>query len=261
MAFRAFTALNSGATNQPSTISSVVPASCVAGDVLIITGQQSRGTNTLTVANSGPSTPSLVSGPQVTDANNTVYVWVLTLASGDLGATITINAPSGGYFDGSLHAFSGVQRTGMLSQVTNVSTAATSVTTPTVTTTVANCDIVQILALRSATTTSATATPPATQTRDGAATTGASGASPSFTVVNGHRTTPGAAGSYGGATWTLSQACTGSLFTIALQPTGVSGTDTGFMAYWVDSAGTSHRCDVYWVNASGTAVQISSKTS
>jgi len=261
MPFRAFTALHSGTTTQVNTITGTVPAACAAGDVLLIAAQQSSGTNTLTVTNSGPTTPTLVSGPQVTTNNNTVYVWVMALAAGDLGATVTVTAPGGGYFDGALHAFSGVQVTGLVSAVASITAAATTITTPAVTTTVANCDIATILALRSTATTSPTATPPSSQTRDGAATTGASGASPSFTVVGGHRTTPGAAGSYGNAAWTLSSASTGSAFTVALQPTSVAGSDTGFTASYVDSGGTVHRCDVFYADASGALVQVSSKTS
>src|SRR5690349_18624343 len=114
MPFRAFTALHSGTTNQPSSISGTVPAACAAGDVLIAAAQISSGTATMTVANSGPTVPTLISGPQqVTGNNDTTYGWLLPLAAGDLGATITINATHSGYFDGLLLAMSGVQATGM----------------------------------------------------------------------------------------------------------------------------------------------------
>lgn len=263
MAFRAFTALHSGTTTSVNTITGTVPASCAAGDVLIITGQQGSGTNTLTCTTNGPTVPSLVSGPQITLANNDVWLWSLPLASGDLGKTVTITAGSGngGYFVGTLHAFSGVQTTGLQVQVSSVSTATTSLTTPALTTTVANSEVINIYALRAASATTPVVTVPGSHTKDGAATTGAASASPSFSLTNSHRTTVGAAGSYGGLSATVNTASTGTLFTVALQPTSVSGTDTGFMAYRVDSGGASHRCDVFYVNASGTPVQVSSKTS
>lgn len=262
MAFRAFTALHSGTTNQVASISGTVPAACVAGDVLIIASQHSSGSSTATVANSGPTAPSLVSGPQqVTGNNDTSYAWLLPLAAGDLGATITITASAGGYFDGLLLAMSGVQATGMVAAESQVNAAVSTLTTPTVTTPVDNCEIVTIAALRSASATTPVVTVAGTQTKDGAATTGASGASPSFSITAAHRATVGAAGTYGGSTWTVNTPVTGVLFTVALQPAATAGTDAGFMAYYADGAGTMHRCDVFYADGSGTKVQVSSKTS
>jgi hypothetical protein len=263
MAFRAFTGLHSGTTNQTNSISGTVPAACVAGDLLVIAAQVSAGTATMTVTSSGPTSPTLVTGPQqVTGNNDTTYVWLLPLAAGDLGATITIASTSAGYFDGLLLAMSGVQATGMVAAEGLVNSAVSSVTTPTVTTTVDGCDIVSILALRAPSATTPVATPPGTQTKDGAATTGASGALPSFSITAGHRTTPGAAGSYGGSTWTLNTPSTGVLVTVALQPVATAGTDTGLKTYYAHPiTGALMRCDVFYADASGTLVQVSSKTS
>jgi hypothetical protein len=259
VAFRAITLVHSGTTNQVSSISGTVPATTQAGDVLIIAGQQSSGVNTLST--SGPTTPSLISGPQITNSNNDAWLWGMDVSADDLGATATISSTGSGYFAGLLMTMSGVQTTGLVVATTKVTTATTSLTTPAVTTTVANANIVNIYALRAASATTPIVTVPGTHTKDGAATTGASGASPSFSLTASHRTTPGAAGSYGGSTATTNVAVTGTLFTLALQPTATGGTDAGLKVYYVDSGGVDRRCSVYYVNAAGVDVQVSDKTS
>ena len=259
MAFRAITLVHSGTTNQESSISGTVPATTQAGDVLIIAGQQSSGVNTLST--SGPTTPSLISGPQITNSNNDVWVWGMDVSADDLGSTATISSNGSGYFAGLLLVMSGVQTTGLAVATTKITTATTSLTTPALTTTVANTNVVNLYALRAASATIPVVTVPGTHTKDGAATTGASGASPSFSLTASHRTTPGAAGSYGGLSATTNVAVTGTLFTIGLQPTATVGADAGFKVYKVSSAGVDQRLSVYYVNAAGVDVQVSDKTS
>lgn len=259
MAFRGITLVHSGTTNQVSSISGVVPASAVAGDVLIIAGQQSSGVNTLST--SGPTTPSLISGPQITNSNNDAWLWGMDMSADDVGATATISSNGAGYFDGLLLAMSGVQTTGLVVNTNKITTATTSPASPSVTTTVANCDIVCVWALRAASATTPVLTAPGTHTKDGAATTGASGASPSFSLTATHRTTPGAAGTFGGSTATTNVPVTGTVFTLALRPTASAGTDAGFKVYKVSSAGVDQRVSVYYVNAAGVDVQVSDKTS
>ena len=259
MPFRGITLLHSGTTNQVSSISGTVPAATQAGDVLIIAGQQSSGVNTLST--SGPTTPSLISGPKITNSNNDAWVWGMDCSADDLGATATISSTGAGYFDGLLLVMSGVQTTGLIVTTTSITSATTSLTTPAITTTVANSEVICIYALRAASATTPVVTVPGTHTKDGAATTGAAGASPSFSLTASHRTTPGAAGSYGGASASTNVAVTGTLFSIALQPTAVAGTDAGFKVYKVSSGGVDQRVSVYYVNAAGVDVQVSDKTS
>jgi hypothetical protein len=259
VAFRAITLLHSGTTNQVSSISGTVPGSAAAGDVLLQIGQQSSGTNTLSTSGL-PTVPALVSGPQVTNSNNDVWVWASRLVAGDLGDTAVIGSSGAGYFDGLLVAFSGDQMTGLQVSASKVTTATTSLTTPALTTTVANCDIVNLYALRSATSTIPVVTQPGTHTKDGAATTGASGG-PKFSVTATHRTTVGAAGAYGSSSASTNVAVTGVIFTIALQPAATAGTDTGFKVYKVSSGGVDQRMSVYYVDSTGTDVQVSDKTS
>jgi hypothetical protein len=260
MAFRGIALLHSGTTGQVSSISGAVSGtSAVAGDVLLAVGQQSSGTNTLSI--SGLTTaPALVSGPQITNSNNDVWAWASRLVTGDLSDTAVIGSSGAGYFDGVLLAFSGDQMTGLQVATTKVTTATTSLTTPALTTTAANCDIINIYALRSATSTTPVVTQPGTHTKDGAATTGPSGG-PKFSTTATHRTSVGAAGAYGGLSATSSVAATGVIFTIALQPAATAGTDTGFKVYKVSSAGVDQRVSVYYVDAGGTDVQVSDKTS
>jgi len=259
MAFRAVTLLHSGTTNQVSSISGTVPGSAVAGDVLLIAAMQGSGTNTLSVSGLA-TTPALVSGPQIVNSNVDVWVWAVRLDAADLGDTVTVTSTGGGYFAGVLHAFSGDQMTGLQVAVTKVTTAATSLVTPSLTTTVANCDIVTLWALRSASATTPVVTVPGTQTKDGAATTGASAASPSFSLTASHRTTVGAAGAYGGSTGTANTASTGVLFTVSLQPAAVAGADGGFKVYKVSSGGVDQRVSIYYVDGT-TDVQVSDRTS
>lgn len=259
MAFRAITLVHSGTTNQTNSISGVVPGTAVAGDVLIIAGQQSSGVNTLST--SGPTTPSLVSGPQITNSNNDAWVWAMDMSADDLGSTATITSSGSGYFAGLLVVMSGVQATGLQVSTTKVTTATTSLTTPALTTTVANAEIINLYALRAASSTTPVVTQPGTHTKDGSATTGASGASPRFSLTATHRTTTGAAGAYGGQAATTNVAVTGTLFTIALQPTVSAGTDAGLKVYYVSSGGVNTRCSVFYVNSAGTDVQVSDKTS
>jgi hypothetical protein len=259
MGFRGITLLHSGTTNQVSSISGTVPAAAVAGDVLVIAGRQSSGVNTLST--SGPTTPSLISGPQITNSNNDAWLWGMDMSADDLGATATISSSGAGYFDGLLLVMSGVQTSGLIVTVTKVTSATTSLTTPAITTTVANSEVINLYALRAASSTTPVGTVPGSHPKDGATSTGASGASPRFSLTASHRTTPGAAGSYGGLSASTNVAVTGTIFSLALQPTATAGTDTGFKVYYVNSAGVDQRVSVYYVNSAGVDVQVADKSS
>lgn len=257
MTFRAYASMNTNSTSQPSSISGSYPTACVAGDVVLICAIQSTGTNTITIASSGPTTPTLLSGPDRINSNLTAYLWSVPLASGDVGGSVTLTASAGAYFIGAMAAFAGrATSTPVFTEGTASATA--SLTTPTVTTTADLSDVAFFYTTRVASTTHPTVTTAGSQTKAGEAYTAAA-VTQNYAVTAAYRTTPGGAGAYGGSVATVSPTATSAvLYTVGLAP--LVTTSSGFKVYKVNSGGTTTRVSVYKVNSGGTTTQIASST-
>lgn len=259
MPFRDITLLNDNATRQYGSIGGAAPALSQAGDKLLICAVQNT-TNTFTITSSGPTVPVLRSGPDTLSTNETAYLWSLTMAAGDVGATYTISAGSGGWFVGAIVAFSNASSAApVLPAAPTKDSNVTSTTAPTITTTADNSDVCSIWVARAASGTVPVLTTPSGHTKAGAANTSDS-SSPNLSVTATYRTAPGAAGPYGGVTGTYNESVTGAItYTVGLAPNATTG-DPGFDVYAVNADGSLTQYSAYYVDASGALQQVADKT-
>lgn len=217
MAWRAAATGNDGGTTNTATCAITVPGTAVAGDVAVafLEINLAAGATFTPPASDGWT---LRAGPNNTGTNVLTALYTKTLVSGDVGAVKTFTCSAAGRFLGVMEVLSGVAESSIvIPAFTSDNTAGTTIPMPSVTTTAASSDVLQFLALRNGTnTTASTITTPTGFTLDGSAATGA--VNPSFSAIGLHLTTPGAAGSYGGETVTTAQSVTGSTYTVAFAP-------------------------------------------
>lgn len=261
MAYRDIRLLNDNSTRQYSSIGGAAPALAQAGDKLLICAVQGSGVNTFTITSSGPTAPVLRHGPDVINSNETVYLWSLTMAAGDVGATYTISAASGAWFVGAIVAISNASSaTPIVAEGQNTS-ASTTGTSPTITTTVNNSDVVNFWVARAASSTTLSLTAPSGHTKAGEANTTNTGTPvQNYLLAVTYRTTPGAAGSYGGTTATFNQSTTGAvMYTVGLAPNTVTS-DPGLDFFYVDAGGQLIQCSLYYADAAGTLQLVSDRT-
>jgi hypothetical protein len=259
MPFRDIALLNDNSARQYGSIGGAAGSLTQAGDKLLICAVQSSGVNTFTITSSGPTAPTLRRGPDAINANETVYLWSLTVAAGDVGATYTISAPSGGWFVGAIVTFSNATSAAPIVGFASDTDGNTSATSPTITTTADNSDVATFWVARAASGTVPVVTLPGTQTLAGVANTKDS-ASPNFALAVGYRTTPGAAGTYGGTTATFNEAVTGVvMYTVGLTPTATTA-DPGFDVFAVAADGSMVQYSAYYVDAAGALQQVADRT-
>jgi hypothetical protein len=261
--YRGITLLGDNATRQFSTLGGAFPANSQAGDKVLICAVQSTGVNTMTIANSGPTVPTLRGGPVVVGANMTAYLWSLTLTAGDVGGTVTVTSTGAGWFVGVIAAFSNATSTAPIvstpTTTTTISGTPPSITSPTITTTAANSDVMTFWLVRAASATPPAVTVPTTHTKAGESNTNEA-ASPNFALAVSYLKTPGAAGTYGGLAATLNEAATGAImWTVGITPTATTA-DPGLDFFYVDATGQLVQCSLYYVDSAGTAHLVSDRT-
>lgn len=257
MGYRGVTMLGNGTTAQRSTLGGAIPGQ--VGDKVLICVLQSSGSNTMTIATTGSTTPTLLRGPDVVNTNMTAYLWSMTLAAGDIGKTATATATGGGWFVGAIVAMSNAAATAPIVGYNATSGGGTSASSPSVTTTVDNSDIVTFWLVRAALATPPSVTVPGTQTKAGEAKT-ADAASPNFALAVGYRTSVGAAGVYGGTTATFNEATTGAIaYTVGITPNAVTA-DPGLDFYYVNTDGLLVQCSLYYADSAGTLQQVADRT-
>lgn len=257
MGYRGITLLGDNVTAQRSSIGGAIPGQ--AGDKVLIAAVQSSGTNTMTIATTGTTTPTLRRGPDVINSNMTTYLWSMTLAAGDVGKTLTVTATGGGWFVGAIVAMSNATSATPIVGFASVPAGGTSATSAAVTTTVDNSDIVTFWIVRAANANPPVVTVPGTQTKAGESNT-SDPVSPNFALAVGYRTAVGPAGSYGGTTATFSEITTGVIaYTVGITPNAVTA-DPGLDFYYVDADGLLVQCSLYYADAAGTLQQVADRT-
>lgn len=263
MTYRGITLLGDNTTSQHSTLGGGFPTSAQVGDKVLICALQSTGVNTMTIASSGPTAPTLRGGPVVVGTNMTAYLWSLTLAAGDIGGTVTITSTGAGWFVGVIVAMSNATSAAPIVSTAGTTTTITgtppSITSPTITTTAANSDVITFWLVRAASATPPAVTVPSSQTKAGESNT-SEAASPNFALAVGYRTVVGPAGTYGGSVATLNEAATGAImWTVGLTPTATTA-DPGLDFYYVDATGQLVQCSLYYVDSTGTPQLVSDRT-
>lgn len=224
--FVAGVAANDGQSSSTSTAAFTVPSSATAhvADTAIVVLQTNSGTATFTP----PSGWTALSGssPDNTSNNNVTQVYVKDLVSGDLGASASFTVSSTPTrFIGSMLIFRGTTAASLTIAYASRSTASTSITSPTITTSGANTEIVEVWCAHTASTSAATITVPGVDTAASTTKTGFA-ASPNKTIQSGYLTTTGAAGTYGGNTATASLSSTANVYTLALPAATTTGSGT-----------------------------------
>lgn len=215
-------AANDGQSASASSITCTIPSSAQIGDTAVMVVEQNSGVSSFTA----PSGWTSLSGPDFTSSNLATQVWVKDLVSGEPGASTTWVSSVSARFIGVMQVFRGTSATNVAKTYLNVTVASTSLTSGTITTTVANTAILELWCTRVGSATAATITVPGVDTATTSSKTAFS-ASPNFTIQAGRLTTLGAAGTYGGNTATASAASTANIYTIQLPPTsGPTGSGT-----------------------------------
>lgn len=257
MGYRGITLLGDNATVQRSSIGGAIPGQ--VGDKILIAAVQSSGVNTMTIATTGPTAPTLRRGPDVINTNMTCYLWSMTLAAGDVGKTLTVTASGGGWFVGAIIGMSNASSAAPIVGYNPTAAGGTSATSAAITTTADNSDVVTFWIVRAANANPPVVTVPSTQTKAGESNT-SNTTSPNFALAVGYRTSVGAAGPYGGTTATFNEATTGVIaYTVGLTPNS-STADPGLDFYYVDADGELVQCSLYYVDAGGTLQQVADRT-
>jgi hypothetical protein len=263
IALRTSFLLGDDGTAQTTSISGTVPGTAQAGDMALLCVVQGTGANTFT---DPTGWTRLRSAEDRVNANLTTLLWAKKLLAADVGAAVTVTASGGARFTGAAVVFSGADTVPEIVVTEGqVATAATSITSPAITTPEPNCVIVNFWAVRSATIDPPSVTVPAGNTADGESNT-ANAAAPNFAVRASHRTAVAAtAGSYAAQTATVSQASTAIVYSIALTPstsaTVNAGPDQVDVEPWttVTLTGAVSGATVVsssWTQTAGTAVTL-----
>jgi hypothetical protein len=221
IAFRASALLNDDSSNQPNSISGTIPGSAQAGDMALLTCVLSTGSYTVAT----PAGWTRLDGPTRINSNLTAYLFARKLTAGQAGTTVTLAASSGARFIGLLGVYSGVDTIAEL--VTTVDThtsAATSITSPAITTPEANCLLVNLWAVRSNTATPPTVTAPAGHTA-GAEVNTDFAAAPNY-AIRSTRKAIATAGPQAAATATVSQSATAVVYSVVLTPAATNTAPT-----------------------------------
>lgn len=206
---------NDGQTSAASSAVFTIPAAAQAGDTAIVCIAQNSGAATFTP----PSGWTSLSGPDVVSSNCESQVWAKDLVSGDPGSSATFTSSSSARLPGDMLVLRGTAAASLSVTSGSVVTGTTSWTTPAITTTVDNSEVIAILVARTGTSTAPSITTPSGNTAAATAKT-AFGTSPNFTVGSFYKTALASpAGSYGGVAVTLSAAATGTAYSLAAAPT------------------------------------------
>lgn len=257
MGYRSVTLLGDNGTVQRASIGGAIPGQ--VGDKVLICAVQSSGVNTMTIATTGVTAPTLRRGPDAINSNMTAYLWSMTLAAGDVGKTATVTSTGGGWFVGAIVAMSNASSAAPIIGYAANPAGGTSATSAAITTTVDNSDIVTFWMVRAALADPPVVTVPGTQTKAGESNT-SNAASPNFALAVGYRTAVGAAGSYGGTVATFNEATTGIItYTVGLAPNS-STADPGLDFYYVDDDGLLVQCSLYYADAAGALQLVADRT-
>lgn len=213
-AVRATALANNGTTSaSQGTAQVVIPSSTQTNDVGIFIMTENINAPVYTA----PSGWTSIAGQNVLTSNQSTQVWAKVMSSSEAGTTETFSSGTNGKLSGILAIISGADTT-----LTNIVSAygtqqgVTTGTSPTLTTTVSGCLIVNLWSVRAATATASTLTAGSGQTADGSTQTAYS-TSPNFTDTVTHTTTAtGAAGTYGGASATADQSSNWCMYTLAI---------------------------------------------
>ena len=215
VAYVAGATANHNQSSVTTTAAVTIPAGAAAGQTALFCMVQNSGSSTL----SAPAGWTLMRGPDTINSNVRAAIWKKDLVSGDPGTTVNFTSDVGARLPGAMLVFSGSSAADTtIVEMATVTSASTSLTSPSITTTVNGSMIAGFWCLRDATASpSPDLTVPATHTARAVAKTNF-GASPNFTVQSSHRTATVSAGTYGGSTATATEASTAIIYYVALAP-------------------------------------------
>jgi hypothetical protein len=220
---RAVALANSNTTDaSQATAPATVPASTITSDVGLFIMTENLTAPTFTGASGWTS----IAGMNTLASNQSTQVWEKDMTTSEAGTAETFSSGTSGRLSGIMAIIAGGDTTlantiiqyGTMTNVTSGST----ITAPTVTTTVAGCLIVTLWSVRAGSTTAPTLTINSAHSVDGSTKTLYS-ASPNFTHTVSHQTTAtGAAGTYGGVTATADQTVNVAMYTLAIPPSPIT---------------------------------------
>jgi hypothetical protein len=116
-------------TAQVSSLSITIPAGAAAGQVAVLTVNNSSSTNTLTT----PTGWAVQSGPDVVGTNSATWLFTKTLVSGDPGSSVSLAFGAAARVTADMAVYSGVTVTGVQVGLNSESTATATPTLPSLT--------------------------------------------------------------------------------------------------------------------------------
>lgn len=233
VSYRAGAVANNGQTSSSANFPFTIPLSAVVGDTMLVILDQNQGSRVYTAPTpaSGPAWVELL-GPDTNGAtyNMTTAIFVKDVVSGEPGTTVTFTSNGSSRGDGSMGVFTGTSAAqAFATGPAQVTTPGTTLTSPAITTTVANTMVVTLWALKAISSVSPTLSTPTGYTAGSGSTSATNyGSSPTtsgnYTTEVFYQTTPGAAGSYGGDSSTASAAAVSNVYSVGLPPLSSNGT-------------------------------------
>lgn len=231
MAFRASATAGDGATSNVSSLSITIPATAQIGDVAVLNCAGTNTTQTLTTPTGWTLQDNSTLGSGQT------WLFTKTLVSGDPGASVSLTWSGTVRPSAAMRVYSGVTLTGATFVNTQVGTAGTSFTVPSMTSVPAGANIDVAVSGRAAFAVADSASFPSPYTAAGSAATAIT-SSPNSISAGGYEIA-GTTGTYGGETVTLGENTSGVIYGSVLPSTGSSGGISFINSAQADNAGTT----------------------